>query len=46
MIPGAVGGAYLGAWLTKVMPVRGVRAVFALVMLVTALKMLHSAIAA
>jgi uncharacterized membrane protein YfcA len=43
MIPGAVGGAWLGAWLTKVLPVRGVRVVFVLVLLVTALKMLQSA---
>jgi|GEM_PF-2284509 len=46
MIPGAVTGAWLGAWLTKVLPVRGVRAVFVAVLLVTAAKLIHAALSA
>lgn len=43
MAPGSVAGAYLGALMTKKMPVRPLRVVFAAVLLVVAVQLIHKA---
>ena len=41
MVPGSVLGAYFGARLTAVLPVRIVRLIFVLLLCVTAVRMIH-----